>query len=172
MITRSMIVIGIAAAITQTGCVRRTISITSDPSGALVSLNGREVGRTPCEAEFTYYGTYDVRLALSGYSTIEGGGQADAPWWDFIGADLVSEVIPQQLESRTEWHFDMKPADGDVAGLLVRARELRDTLTSAGGVGQPQAVRGPLAPEVAPNSTMERAARRAGVPVPPTFVQP
>jgi hypothetical protein len=44
------------------GCVERTISITSEPEGALVYLNDEEVGRTPVSVPFTFYGVYDVRL--------------------------------------------------------------------------------------------------------------
>ena len=53
-----------------TGCVRRTISIVSNPPGALVWLNDREVGRTPIEVEFLYYGTYDVRIVKDGYEPL------------------------------------------------------------------------------------------------------
>ncbi len=45
-----------------TGCVERTISISSEPSGALVHLNDEEVGRTPLTVPFTFYGTYSVRV--------------------------------------------------------------------------------------------------------------
>ncbi|MCC5829414.1 MAG: PEGA domain-containing protein [Phycisphaeraceae bacterium] len=48
------------------GCVRRTITITSEPSGALVHLNDQEVGRTPLTIGFTHYGVYDVRLTHEG----------------------------------------------------------------------------------------------------------
>lgn len=57
----------LGAAVSLAGCVERTISITSDPSGALVFLNDEEIGRTPCEASFLHYGTYDVRIVKDGY---------------------------------------------------------------------------------------------------------
>lgn len=44
------------------GCIERTITITSEPSGSLVHLNDEPVGRTPLTVPFTFYGTYDVRL--------------------------------------------------------------------------------------------------------------
>ncbi len=106
-------------------CVRRTIEITSDPEGALVWLNDREVGRTPCSIEFTYYGRYDVRLRRDGFEPISGFGDADEPAWDFIGADLVAEVIPAKFTSRVKWHFTMIPTDSDEAAVLQRARNMR-----------------------------------------------
>ncbi len=112
------------------GCVRRTISITSTPSDALVYVNDREIGRTPCEVDFLFYGEYDVRLKQDGYESIIGSGTASAPIWDFIGADLIVEVAPINLESRVEWHFDFIPANNDHAELLDRARQLRSSAQS------------------------------------------
>jgi len=107
------------------GCVRRTNSITSTPSEALVFVNEREIGRTPCEVDFLFYGEYDVRLKLDGYESIVGSGTASAPFWDFMGADLVSEIAPLNLESRVEWHFTFLPADNSFPDLVQRARAMR-----------------------------------------------
>ena len=49
------------------GCLERTVTITSDPEGALVTLNDQQIGRTPVETGFRYFGVYDVRLELEGY---------------------------------------------------------------------------------------------------------
>jgi hypothetical protein len=110
------------------GCVRRVIDITSDPPGARVWVNDREAGRTPCTIEFTHYGRYDVRLRREGFEPVVGFGDADAPVWDFVGCDLVSEVIPARFESRVRWHFTMIPTDKDEAALVRRAREMRTGL--------------------------------------------
>ena len=49
------------------GCVRRVVQITSDPDGAVVWMNDREVGSTPCEVEILHYGKYDVRVEKPGW---------------------------------------------------------------------------------------------------------
>lgn len=121
------------------GCVRRTIEITSEPEGALVWLNDREVGRTPCSIEFTYYGRYDVRLRRDGYEPISGFGDADEPAWDFVGADLVAEVIPAKLTSRVQWHFSMVPTDSDEAAVLERAKNLRARIVASPEVEKAEA---------------------------------
>ena len=110
------------------GCVRRVVDITSDPPGARVWVNDRDAGRTPCSIEFTHYGRYDVRLRREGYEPIAGFGDADAPVWDFVGCDLVSEVVPARLTSRVQWHFTMIPTDKDEAALVQRARSMRTDL--------------------------------------------
>ncbi len=112
------------------GCVRRTIAITSTPSDALVYVNDREIGRTPCEVEFLFYGEYDVRIKRDGYESVIGSGTAAAPIWDFMGADLISELAPLSLESRVEWHFVLLQADDSHDGLITRARALRDSVNT------------------------------------------
>lgn len=110
------------------GCVRRQIDITSTPSGALVRVNDREVGRTPCQIEFDHYGVYEVRLALEGYESVVGMGRAEAPVWDWVGLDLVSELAPWTSVSRTAWHFELVPDRTDPESLVERARALRSDL--------------------------------------------
>lgn len=118
------------------GCVRRTIRITSDPSGALVWINDREVGRTPVEVEFVHYGTYDVRLVRDGCEPLLTAGDARPPWWDNLGFDLVAEVAPLELRSSIAWHYELEPVETDPLalrrGLVDRARELRSR------VGEPE----------------------------------
>jgi len=119
-------------ALALTGCVRRVIDITSDPPGARVWVNDRDAGRTPCSIEFTHYGRYDVRLRREGFEPVVGFGDADAPVWDFVGCDLVSEVLPANLTSRVAWHFTLIPTDQDEAALVQRARTMRTGLAERG----------------------------------------
>ena len=107
------------------GCVQRTITITSDPPGAMVWLNDREIGRTPVDVEFDYYGTYDVRLEREGYEPLMTSGEAAAPLWEAPGLDLAAELLPFRLHSRVEWHYVLGPRDDDPEALMERARELR-----------------------------------------------
>lgn len=154
------------------GCVRRTIAITSTPSDALVYVNDREIGRTPCEIEFLFYGEYDVRLKRDGYESVVGSGTASAPIWDFIGADLVAEMAPVSLESRVAWHFDLIVSNDSHLELLERARALRASVNT-----QPlltPAERGEVTQSTLP-PTAESANQgalppkgSAAVPVPPT----
>ena len=128
MLRMSLIGIVLAALVALNGCVRRTITITTEPEGTLVWLNDREVGRTPVEVDFKYYGTYDVRLEHRGYEPMMTSGRADPPWWDHIGLDLIAELTLVDLESRIEWHYVLEPLDDDHEALVNRARELRKEL--------------------------------------------
>jgi len=115
----------VLASFALTGCVRRTISISSEPEGALCWLNGREIGRTPLSVDFTYYGDYDVVLQKDGYEPLLTKGEAKAPLWDTVPFDFVSEVIPGERQSNFKWHYDLQPRNDDPASLLERARDLR-----------------------------------------------
>ena len=84
--------------IATTGCVQRTISITSRPSGALVHLNDEEVGRTPLTVPFTYYGTYDVRLS---HETIQLTPEAAASLLNVDMPTLQSMITRGEVETET-----------------------------------------------------------------------
>ncbi|MEM9914979.1 MAG: PEGA domain-containing protein [Planctomycetota bacterium] len=111
------------------GCVQRTISITSEPAGALVWLNDEEVGRTPVSVPFRWYGTYDVRLEKDGFEPKWTTGEAQMPWWELPGPDLVAELLPG-AESNVAWHYELTAevpaAEQDVPALIGRAREMRE----------------------------------------------
>jgi hypothetical protein len=106
------------------GCVQRTITITSEPPGALVWLNDREIGRTPVDVEFLHYGTYDVRLQLAGHEPLMTRGDAMPPWWDNVGLDFFAEMVPG-ARSDVAWHYVLAPAANDPEALVQRANDLR-----------------------------------------------
>ncbi len=114
------------------GCVERTISISSEPAGALVYLNDEEVGRTPVTVPFTYYGKYDVRLQKQGYTPLWTSGDAVAPWWEFPGPDLIAELGDNKVEIK--WNYKLEPRDENNPDVVLKnAQEMRDhTVGSAG----------------------------------------
>ncbi|MDP6600681.1 MAG: PEGA domain-containing protein [Phycisphaerales bacterium] len=111
------------------GCVKRSILVTSEPPGALVWLNDREIGRTPVEVDFTYYGEYDIRLEHPDHEPIMTSRWAISPAWDWPLVDLAAEAMPVDLHSQQAWHFELVPLDNDTNTLLLRARELRTEAT-------------------------------------------
>lgn len=118
------------------GCLERTIHVTSEPSGALVWLNDVEIGRTPAEARFKFYGTYDVRVELPGYEPVHEGRDAKAPFYEYPGPDAIATVLPMRLHNRVEWHFDLTPSatsnsPAAESELIGRAHALRERLGPA-----------------------------------------
>lgn len=118
----------IAVTLGFAGCVERTISITSNPQGALVYLNDEEVGRTPLAISHRFYGVYSVRLELDDHKPLWTKQEAKAPWWEFPGPDLVAEAIPG-LAVRQQWHFDLDLLeDLDPSAIEKRAQQLSQML--------------------------------------------
>ena len=107
------------------GCVKRRISISSNPQGALVWVNDREVGRTPVEFEFLYYGEYDLRLEKEGFEPIMTTRWAKTPVWELPVIDFFAEVVAPDRESRVYWNFELEPRNDNADLLLYRANRFR-----------------------------------------------
>ena len=107
------------------GCVKRRISISSNPQGALVWVNDREVGRTPVEFEFLYYGEYDLRLEKEGDEPIMTTRWAKTPVWELPVVDLFAEVVAPDRESNVCWEFELEPRNDNADLLLYRAKKFR-----------------------------------------------
>jgi hypothetical protein len=139
---RSFIFLGaLATLVFAPGCVRRSLTVTSDPPGALVYLNGQEFGRTPVTRDFTWYGDYDVALRKEGYETLKTSGKVIAPWWQWVPFDLTAEMLP--LHDRQKLSYKLKPtteAAVEPQVLLSRAEQLRGELQSSRHTREPSTV--------------------------------
>ena len=111
------------------GCLERTVTITSNPPGALISLNDTEIGRTPVEASFTYYGDYDVRARREGHEPVATHQKLRAPFYEWPPIDLIATALPFTIHTRKHIHLELAPVppldDAAERALIERARELR-----------------------------------------------
>ena len=117
-------VILVAAAFVPGGCVEREMTITSQPTGALVFVSDKEIGRTPVTQPFLWYGDYDITMRLKGYETLHTHREIDSPWYETIPLDLFSAMAPWTYHDRRYLHFELtryKPPEK--ADLLRRARQ-------------------------------------------------
>lgn len=165
--TCAALLLGVAA---LSGCIERRIYIASDPPGALVHLNDVEVGRTPVEVDFLYFGVYDIRLEKEGYQPLWTKREAKPPLYEQPPFDLIAEALPTTLRSGFHWSFTLKPIVIDPDAVAARARAVRDELGAARApaasqpVGEPRPV-GEGQPLPEPEKTPVR--ERSGVPEPP-----
>ena len=110
------------------GCVRRTMSITTDPPNARVFLNDQEVGRSAVTTDFLWYGDYDVIIRKEGYKTLQTNWNIKAPWYQWIPIDFFAEVLWPALihDSRTQ-HYVLEPAvQASADEVIKRAEETRE----------------------------------------------
>jgi hypothetical protein len=127
--------LAVAVVLAAGGCLERTVSITSDPPGAIVRMNDVEVGRTPITTEFTYYGVYDVRLNREGQEPLRVNQRAWAPIYEYPPFDLVATILPVPIRTKLQWHYELEPEKRiatleDEAALIERARGLGEMANS------------------------------------------
>ena len=149
MRTDALRVMGVVALLVPvvTGCgVERTLTVRSEPPGALVYLNGEEAGRTPMRKEFLWYGTYDVQLRKEGYVTRSEETKVWAPWWQIPPIDLVAELVPLPLQDNQTVTYRLRPTppqQTDPQLVIDRAREMREKLQSSRHTRAPRAATQP-----------------------------
>lgn len=111
------------------GCVSRRLVIRSDPPGALVELDGRQVGQTPFSTDFTYYGTREVKLSMPGYETLTVQQPIRTPWYQVFPLEFVSDnLLPFRVTDRRDFMYRLQrrnEALDEQDQLLQRARGFR-----------------------------------------------
>ena len=108
---RSGLVVGIVLAmvvLSGPGCVRRTLTIRTEPAGALVYLNDEEVGRSPVATDFLWYGDYDIVIRKEGCDTLHTHAQITAPWYQIPPIDFFAEVLyPGKIHDTHVLHYTL-----------------------------------------------------------------
>ena len=106
----SLLVVPGLLLIVLAGCVERTITIRTDPPGALVTVNEMEKGRTPLTFPFTWYGRYRVLVEHPQYETLETSRAIPVPIYQWPGIDFVCEVLlPFKFHNHHDWAFTLAP---------------------------------------------------------------
>ena len=93
------------------GCVYRSLTIRTEPKGALVYLNDRLLGESPITHNFLWYGSYRVIVRKAGYERLEQTRLLKAPFYLWIPLDLVMEVLPLRISDYHTWEFALKPIE-------------------------------------------------------------
>lgn len=121
------ILLVLAGCVCQSGCVGRRMTIRTNPPGALVYVDDREIGTTPISTPFTYYGTRKVRLVKDGYETLTLMQPVPPPWYQIPPLDFVSEnLIPGEIRDQRTFSYQLSPQMAvPTEQLLSRAEDLR-----------------------------------------------
>jgi hypothetical protein len=117
----------IVATCLSTGCVRRRLTVRTQPAGAQVFVDDQEIGTTPCSSSFVYYGTRKITLIKDGYRTETLYQKINPPWYQIPPLDFVSENLLVR-ELRDERVVDVQMVPQEIvpqARLLERANSLR-----------------------------------------------
>lgn len=121
----------------QPGCVRRRMTIRTDPPGATVYVDQREIGTSPVSTSFTYYGTRNFVIMKDGYQTVQASRTFHPPWYQWPVVDFVMENLwPREIrdERIVEFQLAAKPQVSPER-LIQRAEDVRRS--AASGVVSP-----------------------------------
>jgi hypothetical protein len=145
------------------GCVRRRMTVRTNPPGAAVYVDKHPIGNTPVSVPFTYYGTRSIEVIRDGYRTEKVMRTISPPWYQYPPIDFLTETLwPWELRDERIIDIEMIPEPiVSSPELMKRAEELR--LQAAQGVAvslPPPALTTPT-PVIVPST-----------PYPPTTVYP
>ncbi|MBI1827636.1 MAG: PEGA domain-containing protein [Planctomycetes bacterium] len=115
-------------------CVRRTMTITTEPPNARIFLNDQEIGRSEVNTDFLWYGDYDIVIRKEGYETLKTHWQIDPPWYEQIPLDFFSECLwPGQIHDQHVAHYILHESQiPPTEEVVKRAEELRQQVTEPG----------------------------------------
>lgn len=133
----------------STGCVRRRMTLRTNPPGAQVFIDDQEIGQTPCSTNFVYYGTRKITVIKDGYRTETLYQKFSPPWYQIPPLDFITENLTVQ-EIRDERIVDVTLVPQEIvteAKLRERAEGLR--LNARQGIFTPLAAPGREPPQAA-----------------------
>ena len=94
----------------SSGCMHRRLTIRSDPPGALVRLEGEDIGYTPVSIDYTYYGTREITLLKDGYETRTVMQPISAPWYQVLPFEFVSDNLAlTKINDRRDITYTLQP---------------------------------------------------------------
>lgn len=90
--------------------MHRRMTINSNPPGARVLVDGKDIGLTPVSMDFLYYGTREITLIKDGYETKTVMQDVSMPWYQVPPLDFISDnFVPYKVTNRHGFHYDLQP---------------------------------------------------------------
>jgi hypothetical protein len=100
----------LCAVVLPSGCVSRRMMVYSDPPGALVLLEGKEVGYTPVAVDFLYYGTRELTLIKDGYETKTVLQRVPPPWYQWPVIEFFADNFAfHNITDRQAFTYSLEP---------------------------------------------------------------
>jgi len=119
--------------------MHRRLTIRSDPPGALVQVDGEEVGYTPTSIDYTYYGTREITLQRAGYKTLTTQVKLATPWYQIFPLEFITDNLAlTKINDRRDVIYSLTPETLEPRGYLedransLRSEALRGELPSPG----------------------------------------
>ena len=108
-----LVLVASLVCLAQTGCVRRRMTVRTNPPWALVYVDDQEIGVTPVSASFTYYGTRKIQIFADGYEPLTVKQPFTAPWYQIPPLDFFFENLwPWECRDERVVQFDLSNFGG------------------------------------------------------------
>lgn len=164
------------SALPSFGCVRRRLTVRTNPPGAAVYVDKHPIGHTPVSVPFTYYGTRSVEVIRDGYRTEKVMRTLSPPWYEYPPIDFLAETF-WPWEIRDERIIDIEMIPEPIVSspeLMKRAEELRMQAAQGVAVSLPPPALTTPTPVIVPSTPLPPANTLppAGVFPQPTITPP
>jgi hypothetical protein len=121
------------------GCVRRRMTVRTNPPGATVSVDNQVIGTTPAATSFVYYGTREFRIEKDGYRTETIRRRLNPPWYEYPVLDFISETLwPGELRDERIIDVELVPKQLEPANDVVERADSLRTQSRTGIVTAPK----------------------------------
>lgn len=107
---RATPIVLLLTAILLSGCLSKTVTVTSTPPGAVLSINDVEIGPTPATTEWHGGGVYRFHLQHKGYTTLKQNVTIKPRWYSYPIIDMGPDFMTtKEVKDHRELHFEMQP---------------------------------------------------------------
>ncbi len=136
--------LAILLGMTSLGCVRRRLTVRTNPPGAAVYVDRQLIGSSPASSSFVYSGTRHIEVVADGYRTEKVLRKISPPWYQIPPLDFFSETLwPWEIRDERIIDITMVP-DQPLAAEELSARA--NTLRTQAQQGLASSLPPPVAP--------------------------
>lgn len=123
--------------LTAPGCVRRRLTVRTNPPGAMVYVDRQALGASPASTSLTYYGTRHIEVVGDGYRTEKVLRTLNPPWYQIPPLDFITETLwPWEIRDQRVIDITMVPESAvPTEELISRGDQLRTQ--AAAGIAVP-----------------------------------
>lgn len=134
-----LLVILLPSFLLVSGCVRRRMTVRTNPPGATVSVDNQVIGTTPAATSFVYYGTRELRIEKDGYRTETLLRKVNPPWYQLPGLDFISESLwPGEIRDERIIDVELVPQELEKTDKVVDRADALRSQSLTGMVTAPQ----------------------------------
>jgi hypothetical protein len=139
---------------TSTGCLRKRMTVRTNPPGAMVYVDRQYIGLSPVSTNYVYYGTRNFEVVRDGYRTEKFLRRFNPPWYAIPPLDFVTETL-WPFEKRDERIIDVQMSPDPVVpneALIESGEQLRFQASQGIAVQPPPTLSAPIpnVPQVFP----------------------